>query len=215
MTRGVVFFDVDGTLVPRTSSGQHLADRLGHSEILRAAEAAYAAGTMTNQEVSVIDARGWTGRTPHEVLGFLDSMPVVDGIPETVAWCRSRDLTPVLATLAWDIVGGYLCDRFGFARTSGPRLEVDGDRFAFTGAVAAHFDELDKRDYARSVAADLGVSLHNCAAIGDSRSDLPLFAEVGLAIAFNASPAARESAHTTAGGHDLRVVLPLLETWSR
>ncbi|SDT29376.1 HAD family hydrolase [Actinoplanes derwentensis] len=213
MTRGVVFFDVDGTLVPRTSSGQHLADRLGHAEVLRAAEAAYDDGTMTNQEASVIDARGWAGWTPAEVGGFLESMPLVDGIAETVSWCRSRDVQPVLATLAWDVVGEYLCERFGFGQTSGPRLEVLDGRFS--GAVAEHFDEVGKRDYARAVAAGFGVGLRDCAAVGDSRSDLPLFAEAGLAVAFNASPAAEAAAHVSAGGDDLRVVLPLLEAWFR
>ncbi|GAA1648428.1 HAD family hydrolase [Actinoplanes couchii] len=207
----VVFFDVDGTLVPRTSSGQHLADRLGHAAVLRDAEAAYAAGTMSNRDVSVVDARGWAGWAPGDVLGFLDSMPLVDGIADTVTWCRDHDLEPVLATLAWDVVGGYLCERFGFGQASGPRLDVAGGRY--TGAVAGHFDEYGKRDWARSVAAGHGVELRNCAAVGDSRSDLPLFAEVGLAVAFNASPAAAEAAHVTTEGDDLRAVLPLLASW--
>jgi hypothetical protein len=51
-----VFFDVDETLVPGTSSGQHLAGLLGHAAVVREAEAAYAAGTLTNREVSVLDA---------------------------------------------------------------------------------------------------------------------------------------------------------------
>ncbi|GAA2527793.1 HAD family hydrolase [Winogradskya humida] len=211
MVRGVVFFDVDGTLVPHTSSGQHLAESLGHAGVVREAEARYAAGTLSNQEVSVLDARGWVTRTPAEVRGLLDSLPLVDGIAETVDWCRQQDLAPVLATLAWDAVGVYLCGRFGFDRASGPRLEVIGGRY--TGEVAEHFDELDKRDFAVGVAAELGVDPAQCAAIGDSRSDLPLFAEVGMAIAFNASPPARTAAHAATDGTDLRAVLPLLTTW--
>lgn len=209
----MVFFDVDGTLVPRTSSGQHLADRLGHSMALREAEASYAAGSMSNRDVSVIDARGWAGWAPADVRGFLETLPLVDGIAETVAWCREHGREPVLATLAWDVVGGYLCERFGFGQTSGPRLEVVEGRY--TGAVAVHFDEFGKRDWARSVAAGLGTQLRDCAAVGDSRSDLPLFAEAGLAVAFNASPAAVEAAHVSTGGDDLRAVLPLLEAWLR
>src|SRR5262249_26049242 len=84
----------------------------------------------------------------------------------------------VLATLAWDVVGAHLCDRFGFDRAYGPRLEViDG---CYGGQVAELFDELSKRDFAVSVAAELGVELGRCAAVGDGRSDVPLFAEVGL-----------------------------------
>lgn len=91
--RGAVFFDVDGTLVPHTSSGQHLAELLGHAEVVREAEA-----------------------------GYLESLP--------------------LATLAWEPVGAYLCDRFGFDRYCGPRLEV------IDGRAAAHasVDGNDLRD---------------------------------------------------------------------
>ncbi|GGR36421.1 hypothetical protein GCM10010168_63560 [Actinoplanes ianthinogenes] len=209
----MVFFDVDGTLVPGTSSGQHLAGLLGHAEVVREAEDSYASGTLTNDEVCVIDARGWAQRTPGEVRGFLASLPLVDGITETVAWCREHRLVPILATLAWEPVGAHLCDRFGFDRSCGPRLEVVGGRY--TGGVAATFDESGKRDFALAVAAELGVAPERCAAIGDSRSDLPLFASVGLAVAFNATEAARAAAHAAAAGPDLRAVLPHLDAWQR
>lgn len=211
MIRGALFFDVDGTLVPQASSGQHLADLLGHGEVVREAEARYAAGTVSNQDVSVVDARGWAMRTPAEIRGYLGSLPLVDGIADTVSWCRRHGLTPVLTTLAWEPVGTYLCERFGFDRACGPSLEVIDGRYS--GEVAKHFDETDKRDFAVSVAAELGVKLARCAAIGDSRSDLPLFAEVGMAVAFNATPAACAAAHKTAEGTDLRVILPLVAAW--
>jgi phosphoserine phosphatase len=208
-----VFFDVDGTLVPHTSSGQHLAGLLGHAEVVRKAEAGYAAGTLTNEQVCVLDARGWASRTPAEVRGFLDTLPLVDGIPETVDWCRRHRLVPVLATLAWDAVGAYLCDRFGFDRYCGPSLEVtDGH---YSGHVATYLDEFGKRDFALSVAAEIGAEPGHCAAVGDSRSDLPLFAEVGMAVAFNATAAVREVAHASVAGNDLRYVLPVLDAWLR
>jgi phosphoserine phosphatase len=211
VVRGAVFFDVDGTLVPYTSSGRHLAEFLGHAEVFREVEAGYAAGTLSSQEAGVLDARGWTRRTPAEMCGFLESLPLVDGIAETVLWCRRRGLTPVLATLAWDVVGAHLCGRFGFDRACGPRLEVIDGRYS--GEVAELFDELSKRDFAVSVAAELGVELGRCAAVGDGRSDVPLFAEVGLAIALNATPAARAAAHVSVDGTDLRAVLPILDAW--
>ncbi|HWI22797.1 MAG TPA: hypothetical protein VNT22_09315 [Baekduia sp.] len=48
MASAIVFFDVDGTLVPETSSSQYLAGHLGHLTDLAVAEAAYAAGSLTN-----------------------------------------------------------------------------------------------------------------------------------------------------------------------
>ncbi|MFB8138640.1 HAD family hydrolase [Streptomyces parvus] len=205
---GAVFFDVDGTLVPGTSSSVFLAGFLGHRDELSLAEDAYASGDLDNRDVSELDAKGWAGASEDQVSGWLDGLPLVSGITETVDWCRRNGLVPVLATLAWFPVGRYLTDRFGFHTFSGPRLETDGDRF--TGRVDRHFDEYDKRDFALAQARELGVAPRACAAVGDSRSDLPLFASVALSVAFNASAGARAAATVTVDGGDLRDVLPAL-----
>jgi phosphoserine phosphatase len=63
------------------------------------------------------------------------------------------------------------------------------------------------------VATELGVDLRRCVAVGDGRSDLPLFATVGLTTAFNATPAARAAAHVQVDTTDLRAVLPHIAAW--
>jgi phosphoserine phosphatase len=205
---GAVFFDVDGTLVPSTSSSVFLAAFLGHRDELAKAEDAYASGALDNRQVSELDAAGWAGVPEDQVSGWLDGLPLVSGITETVAWCRQNGLVPMLATLAWSPVGSYLTDRFGFHTFSGPRLETTDGRF--TGRVARHFDEYDKRDFALAQARALGLAPRSCGAVGDSRSDLPLFASVGLSVAFNASAGAREAATVTVDDNDLRGVLPVV-----
>lgn len=55
--------------------------------------------------------------------------------------------------------------------------------------------------------------MDRCEAIGDSRSDVPLFGEVGLAVAFNGDENLSAVADVQFSGDDLRVVLPALETW--
>ncbi|GIF21964.1 hypothetical protein Ate02nite_46940 [Paractinoplanes tereljensis] len=204
-----MFFDVDGTLVPHTSSGHHLAASLGHEDLNQQAEDGYGDGSLTSAECAILDARGWAGWSPAEVNGFLESLPLIDGIAETVRWCLRHDLVPVLATLAWDVVGTHLCTRFGFARSSGPSLEVRDGRY--TGEVATQFDELDKRDFALAVATSLHLDPAHCVAIGDGRSDVPLFGAVGHAIALNGTPAARAAAHVTVDATDLRAVIPYLQ----
>lgn len=205
---GAVFFDVDGTLVPGTSSSVFLASFLGHRDELAKAEDAYASGVLDNRQVSELDAAGWEGIPEDQVSAWLDGLPLVSGITETVAWCWQRGLVPVLATLAWSPVGSYLTDRFGFHAFSGPRLETTDGRF--TGRVARHFDEYGKRDFALAQARELGLPPRSCGAVGDSRSDLPLFAAVGLSVAFNASAGAREAATIAVDDNDLRGVLPVL-----
>ncbi|MEY9930624.1 phosphoserine phosphatase [Catenulispora sp. GP43] len=210
---GVVFVDIDGTLVPAPGSAVHVARYLGTEEEMTKAEAAYAAGLLTNPEVAAVDALAWAGHTEQDIDDWLTGLPLVDGIAETVGWCRAHRLLPVLATLAWQPIGKHLGQRFGFAAYCGPELEtVDG---TFTGRVLAAFDEFGKRDFALGYAAELGLGPDRCAAIGDSRSDLPLFDEVGLSIAFNADQQARARASTIVDDEDLRAVIPTLADWQR
>lgn len=212
MVAGAVFFDVDGTLVPGTSTSQFLGERLGHLTELAAAEQEYARGDRDNRSVSTLDAAGWAGHREDEVRSWLQDLPVVAGIPEVLARCRELDLAPYLATLAWAPVGEHLCTSFGFEGSCGPVLvEVGGE---YTGEVERHLDEFGKRDYALGIAERLGLSASRCAAVGDSRSDLPLFDEVGLAIAFNADAAATARADVSVDGDDLRSILPHLERWA-
>jgi phosphoserine phosphatase len=211
MTAGVVFLDIDGTLVPETSSSQYLASFLGHLADLAVAEHAYANHELDNLDVSVLDAAGWCGHTTGDVRGWLAELPIIDGVDDVVAWCRDHALAVYLATLAWHPVGEYLCETFGLDGFCGPELGVTGDRF--TGEVEAHFDEFGKRDFAVAVAAALNVPLNRCVAVGDSRSDLPLFTSVGLSVAFNGDEAARTAADVSLAGRDLRMILPMLEPW--
>lgn len=210
--RAALFVDVDGTLVPDLSSALFLAERMGHAAAVAEAEAAWDEGLVSARHVEELDAAGWAGTSSAEVREWLVELPLVEGIPEVVDWCKTHDVVPVLATLAWRPVGEYLCEKFGFQECSGPTLEVrDG---VFTGRALGSCDEHGKRDFAARVAGGHGLSLARCAAVGDSRSDLPLFDEVGLAVAFNGDRTARARAHTAVDGPDLGAVLPALSAWA-
>lgn len=181
---------------------------LGHRDELARAEDAYAAGELGNRQVSELDAAGWAGVSVERVSGWLDGLPLVAGIAETVAWCRMEraGARPGDARLVTRQRSSGRAVRL--PRVRGPRLETAGGRF--TGRVARHFDEYDKRDVALAQARELGLAPARCGAVGDSRSDLPLFASVGLSVAFNASAGARAAATVTADDADLRSVLSAL-----
>ncbi|WP_159572101.1 HAD family phosphatase [Curtobacterium sp. 18060] len=209
--RGIVFFDVDGTLMSTGSSSSHLAERFGHRDALDEAERRYADGSLTNRQVSEIDAAGWRGASTTTVDRWLDDLPVLPGVELVVAWCRTHQVVPVLASLAWQPVTRSLARRFGFVAHGGPRVGVTGG--TYDGAVAEHFDEFDKRDRALRYALARGVPIERCCAIGDSRSDIPLFEVVPAALALNATGAARAAASTAIDTADLSDVVPWLEGW--
>lgn len=199
--KGLIFFDIDGTLTRGVNSGTFVAEHLGIGEEMRAAEEAYARSEMDNAAVCRVDAAGYAGLRVGDVEAWLGDMPLIDGIAPALAMCREVGLEPYLASCTWSYIGAYLARRFGFAGWCGPELEVvDG---VFTGRVARDADERAKPAFARERASALGVDLAACLAVGDSRSDVPLFRTVGASLALNASDEARAAATHVWDGADL------------
>ncbi|WP_211324935.1 haloacid dehalogenase-like hydrolase [Williamsia limnetica] len=144
---------------------------------------------------------------------WLDDLPLIAGIGEVVSWCRSRRLEPVLASLAWQPVSTAMARRHGFTANGGPRVGISG--LVYDGTVAEHFNEYDKRDRALAFAAERGVPTQRCCAIGDSRSDIPLFSALQTTLALNADTATRKVATTAMTAQDLTEVVPWLQQWER
>ena len=155
------------------------------------------------------DARWYKGATLHEVHQRLESIPVLYGIAETVGELRVRGYTAVIDTVAWRFAAEWFQNRYGFDRVSGPDIERD-DGGRFTGMVTEHFDEHDKLAFVQEMAAGRRLPMSECIAIGDGRSDVPLFREVGLSIALNGIREARVAATRSLTSTDLRDVLPLI-----
>lgn len=203
----VVCFDLDGTLTPTTVS-QHLADRLGDGPRLRRLEADYAAGRIPNGVLPEETAGTFAGLTVAEVARLLADLPLHDGIAETVAALRKRGVRVLLGTVGWEFAARGLAGRLGFEAVCGTRMGEAGGRL--DGRVARHCTPWDKARFVVRRCAAEGVPLAQCAAVGDARSDLPLFRRVGRAIAVNGTPAARAAAGVAVDTTDVRAVLPYL-----
>ena len=84
----------------------------------------------------------------------------------------------------------------------------DGERF--TGQVEQHFEEYHKPLFVREYADEFGIDMSQCVAVGDSRSDISLFNEVGLAIALNAMEQARTAADVSFDTDNITDILPYI-----
>jgi hypothetical protein len=85
---------------------------------------------------------------------------------------------------------------------------------SFPATVSRYFDEHDKVRFVEDWCTQNGFSMSQVAAIGDSRSEVPLFRRAGTSIALNATPDAREAATHTLDTDDLCDVLALLQAAS-
>jgi phosphoserine phosphatase len=204
----VVVFDLDGTLLRRTTVSLLLAEHLGHADAFNEFERAFAAGEISNRAIADASAASYAGRTTSEIESMLAAASWIGGIDETLRTLARAGTHVLLATITWRFAAELLQERHGFAAVCGTELQViDG---VVGGSVSRYFDENDKLHFVEEWCAERSISLADVAAVGDSRSDLPLFRRVGRAVALNATPEARRAATCVIDTEDLREVLPLL-----
>jgi len=209
--RGIVVFDLDGTLVPNTTVSLHLGPWLGHDDI-GDLERLYAEGRITNAEIAERDATFYKDRRRDDVWRQLERLELIDGLADTISWLTNHSLVPVLATVTSKVAADFICDRYGFAAASGCEFGETADG-VLLGTIARHFMPEDKVTFVADIAKYLGLGLDYVVAIGDSTSDIPLFHEAGLAIALNASNHARQAADVYMDTDNLRDIVPLIDDY--
>jgi phosphoserine phosphatase len=204
----VVVFDLDGTLLRRTTVALLLAEHCGHAETFGEFERAFTAGEISNRGIADASAASFAGRTMSEIASVLEAASWIDGIDETLRTLAQAGTHVLLATITWRFAAELLQERHGFAAVSGTELQVTSG--VLGGSVRRYFDEHDKLQFVEQWCGKRGISLGDVAAVGDSRSDLPLFRRAGRSVALNATRDARRAATCAIDTEDLRDVLPLL-----
>ena len=189
----VVAVDLDGTSIHGTTACLHLGDWIGHRAVIEELERRFAAGEIDNADVADGDAPYYKGRSISEVADAMVAAPCIDDIREGVEQLASRGVDALLCTVTWSFAAQCVADRFGFSEVSGSVMHVDANGM-LAGRVAQYFEPEDKVAFLRAYCESRDVSMNQVVAIGDGRSDLPMFAAAGFSVGLNASPAARAAA---------------------
>lgn len=201
----VVSFDLDGTLLPDTTVSLLTASHLGYESELRTLEDRYRRGAISNTEVADASGGWYEGVPLAAIERQLDGAPWIDGIDSTVTTLRERGYHVLLGTVTWRFGAEVLGDRYSFDAVSGTEMGIAES--VLTGEVTRYFDEHDKLGFVREYCDSVGASLSDCVAVGDSRSDVPLFEAAGFSIAVDATADARAVADVHLVTDDLTDVL--------
>jgi phosphoserine phosphatase len=207
----VVVFDLDGTLLRETSVSLFLAERMGHGDVASELDQRFRAHEISNNVVADALALWFEGQDLKNVWEQLESAPWIGGMEEALRTLAETGHHLLLGTITWRFAAEMLQHRHGFDDVCGTEMGLNKD--ALSGKVSRYFDEWDKLRFVEQWCTQHGYRLGQVAAVGDSRSDVPLFERVGLAIALNATPDARAVADQELDTEDLRDVLPLLLNW--
>jgi phosphoserine phosphatase len=202
-------FDLDGTLIYGSSILIHAGRRLGHATRASSLVAQYEAYKMSNEEVSNAAAKMFTGLSRQDLFALMEDIPRLDDIKEVMLELKSSNIRTFAATVSFDFAAEWFARIYGFDSFYGIELEFDGVGRA-TGKVARHATEDGKAAFVAREAREANTSLREVFYVGDSRSDIPTFRQVGCAIALNASKEARACAYASIDAKSLRSALSLV-----
>lgn len=183
----------DGTLVSGTALA-HLSAWLGHEPLVEDLEDELARGQITDRQVAEAYAQSYQGVALADAVTAMAEIPRITGIATGVALLQTRSVEAVIATVSWSFAAKALADLWGFSQAYGAELALDAGTGRFTGRVARHFRPEDKVAVVEQHCRRAGTTMDQVVAVGDSRSDLPLFGAAGFSVALNATPDARAAA---------------------
>lgn len=193
----MVVADLDGTLVTETSACMYLDDWIGHGPVIEGLERRCADGEITDTQVAERYAPFYRDIAVADASAVLAQISSLDDIALGVSLLSGGGVDAVIATVSWSFAAAALAELWGFTRVRGADLEVDDATGLFTGRVSRHCVPEDKVTFVAEECQRLGIGMDQVVAIGDGRSDLPLFGSVGFSVAINASAAVRAAASTT------------------
>jgi len=196
----LVVSDMDGTLVSGTTALAHLGAWLGHEPKIEGLEEKLARGQVSDREVAEGYALFYKGVALADAVEAMSKIPSIDDIRPGVAMLRQRSVEAFIATVSWSFAARGLADLWGFSTVCGAELELERSSGRFTGRVARHFQPEDKVAFVAEHCRRAGIEMEQVVAIGDSRSDLPLFEAVGFSVALNATSDARSAASVAVDG---------------
>ena len=201
----VVVFDLDGTLLRGTSVSLLLARWLGQTEEMAELERRFNAHEISSTVVADTSAGWLAGQSTADAWRALGGGNWIAGMAETFEVLAASGVSLLLGTITWRFAAEMLWERYDFAAVSGTEMgAIDG---VLSGRVTRYFDEHDKVRFVEDWCMRNGFSMSEVAAVGDSRSDVPLFRRAGASIALNATPDAREAATRALDTDDLCDVL--------
>jgi HAD superfamily phosphoserine phosphatase-like hydrolase len=168
--RGIVVFDLDGTLLRGSTVCELIAESLGRDVEMRRFETLSSEHEIAKSRVEM--ATWYNGKTFNELCTALEGANWRDGVPEAMQLLRASGIEVAIASITWRFAVEWIAQKLGVWRILGTELGQDGS--------IRHVWPRDKGEYLRSLAAGLGIERKRTAAVGDSINDQHMLSEASL-----------------------------------
>ncbi|MDR2699088.1 MAG: HAD-IB family phosphatase [Candidatus Methanoplasma sp.] len=182
----LVCFDMDGVLTSLRSSWYWINQCLDIDN--EPTYKAYVNGEIDQPEFMRRDIAQWKRVMPgiriSDLIRMLQGMPLTGGIQETVACLRSNEIRCVIVSGGIDLAAKMIAEEFGFDDQVADEICSNADG-TLTGEGKMNVDLRDKGINVRYFIERYGTTKERTVSIGNSFTDIPMFRNTGMSIAFN------------------------------
>jgi len=186
MKYDLVCFDMDGVLTKLRSSWcwVHTCFEVDNEPAYQA----YVNGEIDEAEFMRRDIGLWTAKKPDvtidEIAKLFQDMPLIGGIQETIACLKENGIRSVIVSGGIDKAALLIKNEFGFDDFAADEICTNPDG-TLTGEGKLIVDLRDKGINVREFIKKYNTTPERTVSIGNSYTDIPMFKNTGMSIAFN------------------------------
>ena len=179
-------FDMDGTLIRNTNSVKYLCELNNKEKELLEIEKREDNRELTWIEADYLKAELIKGLSIEKVTkNFNNCIQLINNIEYVVNYLKKQGIKSILVTAGPAQVANIVGELFDFDRVYASSYEVKNN--AFTGRITEHLGEGGKLRSLLTHCKSMGIQMRECAAVGDSDSDIDIFSNCGKSVAVNYS----------------------------
>ncbi len=218
MTVSFVAFDMDGTLLDVSSSWAEVHRFFGekNTEALQL----FLDDRIDDQEFMRRDLELWRRHRPHitedDLVSILASVPLMPGAHELFDALHARGIRTAIVSGGLDVIAQRIGRELGIDRVLANGFVLDGrGRLTDEGIIRVPIKR--KGDVVAGLQREFGLSVSECAAVGNSQIDVAMFERSRIAVAFlpEDEHVRRRATHIVTEKDLRRVIGPLTEEGPR
>lgn len=211
----LIFFDMDGVLADSISSWKSIHDYFGTNNEQSVNE--YLKGKIDDLEFIKRDVSLWNTNgsmtSKDAIKNILYTIPTMNGAEELISFLRKNNIKTAIVSAGLDILAEKIAEELGIDYVFANGIKEDETGKLTTEGIL-NVELMHKEKTVEQLIKKLNISPDQCAAIGNSCFDVPMFEKTGLGIAFNPEDeCVRKSADIIVEGKDLRKIIPSLEPY--
>jgi len=211
----LIFFDMDGVITDTISSWKYIHDYFGTSNERSVND--YLEGNIDDLEFIKRDVSLWkeNGKLTNiqKIENILSQIKLIKGAKECFTHLHKKRIPTAIVSAGLDILAQRVAKNLGikYVFANGIKQDRNGN---LTGDGILNVQLMYKDKNVRFLAQKLNIPLRNCAAVGNSCFDIPMFETCGIGIAFNPEDqCVREFADIVVEEKDLRQLFTVLKSY--